>query len=428
MAVSLKRNIFYSLALQMGNYLVPLLTLPWLTRVLGIEGFGRLGFATAVVAYFILLTEWGYQPLSATRDVAVAKDDLHKRSQIFWGVVFGRAFLSLFGFGGLALLVLLVEKLNASSGLLWILSLGICASVVSPVFYLQGIEKISKLTSVNLCVKLTTVPLVFLLVRDVSDIYIAALIQSMSVLVAALLNLWGALRRNEILWVWPSLSYITLLLKKTTTPFVSNLASSLYTNSSAAILGFISTEAAVGAFVAAYTLIRAVLGLMGAVTQALFPRMSWLLVHERARAEQMLRRVFMLQSALGFAASVGTLVVSPIVVPLLFGGAYMQALPVLIVLAALPILIAMSNIFGVQILVSLGNISAFSTVLIVAGFVNVALVFPLGALWGATGVAVSMVLVETLVAGLMALLLKRSEPRIWQQLWKRRRADAPIKL
>lgn len=214
MAVSLKRNIFYSLALQVGNYLVPLLTLPWLTRVLGIEGFGRLGFATAVVAYFILLTEWGYQPLSATRDVAVAKDDLHKRSQIFWGVVFGRAFLSLFGFGGLALLVLLVEKLNANSGLLWILSLGICASVVSPVFYLQGIEKISKFTSVNLCVKLTTVPLVFLLVRDVSDIYIAALIQSMSVLVAALLNLWGALRRNEILWVWPSLSYITLLLKK----------------------------------------------------------------------------------------------------------------------------------------------------------------------------------------------------------------------
>lgn len=204
------------------------------------------------------------------------------------------------------------------------------------------------------------------------------------------------------------------------------MASSLYTNSSAAILGFISTEAAVGAFVAAYTLIRAVLGLMGAVTQALFPRMSWLLVHERARAEQMLRRVFMLQSALGFAASVGTLVVSPIVVPLLFGGAYMQALPVLIVLATLPILIAMSNIFGVQILVSLGNISAFSAVLIVAGFVNVALVFPLGALWGATGVAVSMVLVETLVAGLMALLLKRSEPRIWQQLWKRRSADAPI--
>lgn len=420
MAASLKRNILYSVSLQLGNYTVPLLTLPWLTRALGIEGFGRLGFATAVVAYFILLAEWGYQPLSATRDVAVVKDNPHKRSQIFWGVMAGRTLLSLFGFAGLALLIRLVEKLSVNSELLWILSIGVFASVISPVFYLQGIEKISRATIVNLCVKLASVPLVFLLVHDVADIYVAALIQSLSLCIAALISLWDALRKKEILWVRPTWFQVALLLKKTTTPFISNLASNLYTNSSAAILGFVSTEVVVGAFVAAYTLIKAVLGLMGAVSQALFPRISWLLAHDRARAEQMLRRIFVSQSALGLTASVCTVVFSPIAIPILFGEAYLQAVPVLFVLAALPLVIAMSNVFGVQILVSLGNISAFSKVLIAAGLINVALVFPLGARWGATGVAASMVLVETLVTGLMALLLKRSQPGVWHQLWNRK--------
>lgn len=420
MAETLKRSIFSLVVLQLGNYLVPLLTLPWLARVLGIEEFGRLGFATAMVAYMVLLTEWGYLPLSATREVAVVKDNPIKRSKIFWEVMAGRALLGVLGILLLALLIQHVEKLRANSVLLWILSPGVLAAAISPVFYLQGIEKMSKAVISNICVRFASVPLTFLLVQDVADIYIAALIQSLSLLVSALANLWGVFRRQDIIWVSPSMGEVLLTLKKAMTPFVSNAASNLYTNSSAAILGFVGSEAAVGAFVAAYSLIKAVLGLMGAVSQALFPRISWLLEHDRESAERMLRHVFIWQSVLGLAASIGTWLVSPIVIPLLFGATYDEALPVLVILAALPFIIAISNIFGVQILVSLGNISAFSKVLISAGFINLALAFPLAARWGANGVALSMVIVEMLVTTLMSILLKRIEPEIWNKICKRK--------
>lgn len=419
MADSLKRNIVSLAILQVGTYLAPLLTLPWLTRVLGIEGFGRLGFATAIVSYFILLTEWGYS-LGASRDVAIAKGDLQKRSAIFWDVIVVRALLSLFGMGVLALLMLFVEKLSDNSGLLWVLWLGVVASVVSPLFYLQGIEKMSKMANVNLSVKLVAVPLVFLLVQGVADIYIAALIQSLSLLLAALLNLYTLFKSSELLWVPPSLGRMVMSLKKTTALFVSNAAISLYTNSSTVILGFVASETAVGAFVAAYALIKAALGLMGPVSQALFPRISYLLVHERERAEQLLRRVFALQSLFGLVVSVGVWVVGPFVVPLLLGEAYVQALPVLWVLGALPLLIAISNVFGIQIMVPLGHNSAFSAVLIAAGLVNVVLVFPLGAWWGANGAAAAMVVAEILVTGVMALFVKKNERSIWSQLWARK--------
>lgn len=419
MADSLKRNIVSLASLQVGNYLAPLLTLPWLTRILGIEGFGRLGFATAIIAYFILLTEWGY-PLGASRDVAVVKEDIQKRSQIFWDVMLGRALLALIGFGVLVILIKYVDRLNGISGLLWILSFGVFASVISPIFYLQGIEKMSKMAVVNLCVKLSSVPLIFLLVQDAADIYSAAFIQSLSLLAMSVFNLRGVLKKSEIQWVSPSLGRVMLSLKKTMTLFVSNAAISLYTNSSAVILGFVGSEAAVGAFVAAYTLIKAALGLMGPVSQALFPRMSYLLTHERELAEQMLRRVFLWQTAMGLAVSLGVWFVSPIVVPLLFGAAYVQALPVLLGLAALPFLIAISNVFGIQIMVPLGHNSAFSAVLIAAGLINVVLVFPLGAWWGAMGAAVSMVVAEILVTGVMALYIKKNEPGIWGQLWARK--------
>lgn len=419
MTDSLRRNLASLAVLQLGNYLVPLLTLPWLTMILGIEGFGRLGFATAIIAYFILLTEWGYA-LGASRDVAVVKEDIQKRSQIFWDVMFGRTLLALIGFGILVILIQYVDRLNGISGLLWILSLGVFASVISPMFYLQGIERMSKMAVVNLCVKLSSVPLIFLLVQDAADIYSAAFIQSLSLLATSAFNLRGVLKKSEIQWVSPSLGRVMLSLKKTMTLFVSNAAVSLYTNSSAVILGFVGSEAAVGAFVAAYTLIKAALGLMGPVSQALFPRMSYLLTHERKRAEQILRRVFVWQTVMGFAVSLGVWFVSPIVVPLLFGAAYVQALPVLLGLAALPFLIAISNVFGIQIMVPLGHNSAFSAVLIAAGLINVVLVFPLGAWWGAMGAAVSMVVAEILVTGVMALFIKNNEPGIWGQLWARK--------
>lgn len=143
-------------------------------------------------------------------------------------------------------------------------------------------------------------------------------------------------------------------------------------------------------------------------------------MHERPRAEQMLRRLFVLQSGFGFLVSLCVLVFSPFVIPLLLGDAFVNALPVLWWLAALPFLISASNVLGIQIMVPLGHNAAFSQILVVAGLINVILAFPLSMLAGAMGAAGSMVIAELVVTVLMIFYIRSKESSVWSQLLLRK--------
>ena len=98
---SLKANVASLFLVQLANYAMPLITLPWLTRTLGPDGFGRLSFCTAINAYLVLLCDFGFN-LSATRDIAVHSHDKLERSRIFWTTLTAKASLAVLGFGVLA--------------------------------------------------------------------------------------------------------------------------------------------------------------------------------------------------------------------------------------------------------------------------------------------------------------------------------------
>jgi len=238
----------------------------------------------------------------------------------------------------------------------------------------------------------------------------------MVLLGSASANLWVLMRSGEIPFVLPNLARVMRQIHVSSSLFLSNAAISLYTNSSTVILGFVASDAAVGAFVAAYTVVRAALGLMGPISQALFPRISFLLNNQREQAEQLLGRVFLLQAGIGLLFTLLLAGVSPFVVELLFGESFGQSLAPLWCLSTLPFLIAISSVLGTQIMVPLGHNLAFSAILIVAGVVNVILAFPFGALWGALGAALSMVVAEVVVTCIMIYFVKTRESRVWSQL------------
>ena len=94
---ALASNFGYLMIMQITGYIFPLLTIPYLARVIGVEGFGKIAFATAVIVWFQTITDWGFS-YTATRDVARHRDNLKKVSEIFSNVLWAKILLASIAF------------------------------------------------------------------------------------------------------------------------------------------------------------------------------------------------------------------------------------------------------------------------------------------------------------------------------------------
>lgn len=414
----LKTNVISLTMLQIGSYLVPLVVLSYLTRVLGVEGFGQLGFATAFTMYFVLVVEWGFN-LSSTRDVAIRREDKGARSIVFWETIAARFLLTIAAAIVLWILVCAVPKLDMLSILLWLGMLQVLASTLSTSFYYQGIEKMGRMSLINLCVRMSSIPLIIVLVREADEVVLAFAIQASCFLAASLVNLLLLLRTDEITWVRPHLSRIKPALVSSFPLFLSSAGTSLYTNSNAVVLGFVASEAAVGYFVAGFTLVKAVVGLSGPFAQAVFPRISYELSGTSALTGAFIGKMVRLQGMLGVALSIGLLVFFPLGVTWFYGDAFQEAERVVAWLSPLPFIVCLASAFGMQILVPLGQNRWFSGVLLLSGGLNCLLLFPLGYALGAKGAAVSVLLTECVIMLGMMLGVKKLAPQMWCAITKK---------
>jgi polysaccharide transporter, PST family len=409
----IRRNIYSLFLLQGGSYIVPLLTLPWLTRVLNVDGFGKLGFVTAFIAYFVLLVDWGFS-LSATKQIAIHRQDMVARSQIFWETLLARLVLAGIGFLLLLILLVVIPGVRSETSLFLLAYLSVCASVLNPAFYYQGIEQMGQMSLINLLVKFLSVPCIFLFVTNSFDIGLAIGIQAGFIFLAAVINFLVLLLSRQLVWSRPSMSHVYDSLGQGWPLFLSTASISLYTNSNTVILGLISNPTAVGYFTAAQTIIRAGQGLYGPVSQALFPRMSHLFHHSKDSALLLLRRVLWMQGVATGLMSLALLLLAPWVVSLLFGSQYHSCISVLRWLSPLLFLIGLSNIFGIQGLVPLGYTRAFSRILLISGVLNITLIVPLGYWFLADGAAIAVLITELFVTALMGFYLASKEPKLFK--------------
>jgi polysaccharide transporter, PST family len=410
----LKRNVIALTLLQMGNYLVPLLVMPYLTRVLGPEGFGQLGFVTAFIAYFVIVTDWGFN-LSATQKISLVRHNRAERSLVFWETLFSRVLLAFLSILVLVVLVLIVPRLTEVLSLLIIGMLQLLASVMSSAFYYQGVERMGQMALINFLMKASAIPLIFIWVTDQDQLIRAFGIQCTCIFFASLLNIYLLLRSGDVFWIKPTKQHIQSALNMGFPLFISAAGISLYTNSNAVILGFVSTAAEVGFFVAGFAIAKAVVGLSGPLGQAFFPRVS-LNLSSGNEASVFLRKMIKTQIIFGALLSVGLLGFSLVGVEWFFGEQFNNAVLVTFILSLLPLIICIASALGMQTLVPYGRTRWFTTTLLLGGGVNCLLLLPLGSLWGATGAAIAVIITELLIMVGMIMGVKKLEPKLWAAL------------
>lgn len=401
---SLLRNILSLLSLQGANYLLPLLTLPYLVRTLGTEAYGRLGFSLAFIQYFVLLADYGFN-LSATRAIAQHQQDRQRVSQLFWNVTACKLLLGLIGFSILSLLSQLIPTLHAVQDVLLAAYLLVLGSILFPVWLFQGMETMGRIAICSLLAKALVVPATFLFVHRPEDAWLAAAIQGITTVAAGLLAIGFIHRERWIVWTLPTLNGLKEQLAEGWHVFLSTAAISLYTASTTVILGFLAGNTAVGHFVAADRIRQATQGLISPVSQAVYPRVNALMQQDRHAAFQMIRRLLWGQGGVTLLLSLLLMGFAPLIIALAYGVGHQDTVTVLRWLAPLPFVIGLSNVLGIQTMLTLGMEQLFSRILLASGLCSLILIVPLSLYHGATGAATAVLITECLVTCTMSWVL-----------------------
>jgi O-antigen/teichoic acid export membrane protein len=405
----LNSNLLALYLLQAANYLAPMATLPWLTRVLGADSYGQMGLTVALIAYAAIFIDYGFS-LSATKKIAVNRDDRVTCSAIFWSTLASKGLLFIAAMAALLILTLVVPRFAELRGLILIGSLTLVGTVLTPIWYYQGIERMQSFASLSALARIVSIPLVFLCVTSPDDIAIAVLIQAGTYAVIGIATLLALIARREVLSPNISFAQCRDAFKDGAVLFFANAGVSLYTAANIVILGVVSTNEQVGYFAGSMAIMRAVNGLMSPFAQALYPRMSYLMAHDRKQARAALRPAVAIVACVSFTAAVVLFFGAGPILSLLLGSQFANATPILRWLAPTVFIVSTSNMLGIQIMLPLGYQKPFTTILLISGVFNVLLLFPLAHLYGGVGAAITVFMIETIVTVAMFAFLYRKHP------------------
>ncbi len=405
------QNLLALYGVQAVNYLFPLLTLPYLARVLGPERWGLLAVVTSLAQYFSLVVEYGFA-LSATREVAQHRGDRRRLARILAGVLGARVLLALFVLGVAWGIFRLVPNLSQDpllfwSGVFWGLTLGF-----SPLWFFQGLERLRLVALLEMGVRALGFASIFLLVRSPSHAWLVALAQGVAGVLAAGVALGLAWR--EVGFALPRLSQVLQALRSGFSLFFFRAAVSLYTVGNAFILGLLLPPQLVAYYAGAERLTKALLAMVDPMNRTFFPRLSYLVQHDPHRAGRLATRVLLAMGLVGALLGVGVYLTAPWVVWLLLGPGFEGAVPAMRVLSPLLPLIALSNALGIQWMLALRLDKPFNGIILTAGFLNLALALLLVPRFSYLGMAYSVVVVEALVTGGMLLYLWLTRKAPWQ--------------
>ena len=340
--------------LQIANYLIPLLVLPVVSRVLGVTLFGTVGYAQNIVSYLTLLVNFGFE-YSATRQIALAGDDKEKKRQLFWAVITAKTGLLVLSFVILALLPLFVERVACDPRLYIYTALTNIGIVFFPTWYLQGEQQMDKMAWANFFTKLLGALLVIAIVREASMYRWYPLLLSVSSIFVGIGAMIYVVRHFEIGKYVCTREAMKEVLWAGAPIFINNVFISLYTTVNMTLLGGFATDEMIGYFSAAQRLIIALnMVVVLPVSTAVYPEMSRRFEASRAEGMQFFKRVLVYAGLAAAVVSLGTYVVAPFAIPIIYGAGYETAIEVLRWLSPLPFLVMVATLLTVQGLYGMG--------------------------------------------------------------------------
>lgn len=398
-------NVITLYGVQGCTYLLPLITFPYLARVLHPEGWGAVLFAQAIGAFVAIAVEYGFD-FSATRETARYEGDKKRLQELIAGVLGAKVVLAAIGVAGALVARPYTLRVAPSPALFWASTLWGVGQGVNMLWYFQGLQRMRWAGALDIGGKVIATIGIFALVRTPEDGWKVMAAQALGCGISHAITVGIAYR--EVGFCWPRPQLVWEALRLGWPMFLFRASQSLSTSANGLILGFFGSPMAVGLYAGADKLRQVASQALWPITQALFPHQSQQVQSDPENSVKTVYKSLALLGAMSLLFGLVLFAGAPLLVRLALGAAFAPAVPVLRVLGLLVPFLTVASVVVFQWMLPLGLDKQFNYVVLVTGVVNVAVGILLASHYGATGMAFSVLIAQ--LAGMLVLewLLRRA--------------------
>ena len=393
----LVQNVIALYGVQICTYALPLITFPYLARVLGPSGWGSVVFAQAIGAVIAVFVEYGFD-ISASRETSRHRNEPGLLSELISGVLGAKVLLAALCICGAVFSRRFTHHIAPSLALFWSSTIwGVCQGI-NMLWYFQGLERMRLASALEIGGKVVATLSIFVLVHNPDDGWKVMAAQCVGCVVAH--GVTVVLAYREVGFVWPTLSSVLQALRLGWSMFLFRAAQGVTGSLNGLVLGWVAPMAAVGQYAGAERISRVFQQGLWPVNQALYPNLTKKMHDNRHDAMKMVRLSILFLGCLGLLFGLILFFAAPLLVHVVLGNAFQGSIPALRVFSLWIPLVALSTVMTFQLLLPNQLDYQFNLVILTAGLLGFGCALLLAPTFQAVGIAWSIVVAQlyTLVA------------------------------
>lgn len=357
MAQSVKVNYILNLINTGTQMLFPLITFPYVCRVIEADGVGQINFFQSIISYISLFTCLGI-PMYAIREIARDRSDVIQMNRTAMEILLLHSMLTLVGYAIVAILCLTIPQIQVNIPLFLILSLTIFFTAIGCEWFYQGIEDFKYITIRGLIIKTVSVVLLFIFVKSKTDLLYYGCYTVFGVLGGNIFNFFRLrkyIHRENIIF---SELHITRHIKPVLKVFSFYVVTSIYLQLNTILLGFLKDALAVGYFAAATKVVQMLLRLAACLGSVMMPRASHLIAENRENEfNHLIQKSYDFTLAISLPITIGLIFCASSLIMVLCGAKFDSSILPSQIIAPTILMVAISNVFGIQVLYPKGKIN-----------------------------------------------------------------------
>ena len=383
-------NLGYLSLLQIAGYIFPLITIPYLAKVIGVEGFGKIAFASSIIIWFQTISDWGFN-YTATRDVARNRHDIERVSDIFSSVFWSRCLLMIVSFIILLFLTVIIPKFREDASVIFATFLMIPGYIMFPEWFFQAMERMKYITILNILSKALFTVAVFIFVKEKADYILQPLFVSCGYILSGILvfyyirRIWG-IKLKKI----PAENIISTI-RRSFDVFLNNIMPNLYNSFSTMLLGFVGGPLSNGLYDAGCKFVNIAQQFMQVLSRTFFPFLS--------RKIEKHHIYVMINVFLAAVGSVMLYLFSPLLIRIFFTIEFAPAIKIMRIMSISLFFLMLSDVYGTNYMIIKGKEGKLRNITLVCSLIGFFISYPLIHFFDYVGTALTV----TVTRGLLGI-------------------------